>query len=168
MRFLPRLLLLALVLGGIGCGGVKQLLPDPDAKTWVEVVPPPPAAVTPAKPLLNTPHLAPPVIVEPHYDGPSAADLAVRPAKHPDAYQQALRAAWKELKANHVPAQVLTIALNQAIAGGYVPVPDLSMPPDPGQLDLSTGGLGALLLAIVAAIVRRLGNPPSTSTTLKE
>lgn len=156
-----RLLLLAIVFTAFGCGGVKKMLPDPDAKTWQEVV-----SVVAPTPVLR-PSMAPVVLSSPVFlpmppDAPSAADRAAQAGNRDNAYEQALRAAWKEMKANHVPVKVLTIAVQQAVQGGLIS--GLEMPPDPGRLDLSTGGLSALLLAIVAGLLKWLFAASSTST----
>ena len=151
MHTFSRFLLLVLTLGAFGCGSVKQMVPDPDAKTWQDVV----SAVVdaPALPPVAVPAAFPPPVFLPMPpDAPSAADRAAQ-AKGGNTEQDVLRAAWKELKARHVPARVLTIALQQLSQGGFAD--NLAMPPDPGLLDLSTGGLGALLLAIVAGLLKR-------------
>ena len=164
MHSSSRLLLLMLVLGVAGCGGVRQILSEPYTKTWVDVVPAPPVAA-----VLPAPH-APPVALPPGIlplrpDAPSAADRAAQAGRPRDAYKEMLRAVWKEFKDNHVPAQVLTIVLNRALHQELAP--DLSMPPAPGQVDVSTGGLAALLLALVVGLLKRRFAPSGSSTSQK-
>ncbi len=166
MRKTFHLLLLALVLGSLGCGSVKRMVPDTDF--WRDEVPTTVARTPtpqPALPALRAPAAIPAPFALADLDGPSAADRAAQAAlgaiKAGDPDQGALRAAWRYLRDHHVPAQVLTIALHEL--DRRAADPGLAMPADPGQLDLSTGGLGAVLLAALVLLFKRLTHrhPPS-------
>ena len=167
MKKLLPLFLLALLLGSLGCSSVKRMTPD--TAFWRDEVPTTvvrPPTVIPALPALRAPAATPAPFsadLDRPPDGPSAADRAAQAARGAtsagDLDRGVLRAAWRYLGEHHVPAQVLTIALQQL--DRRADDPGLAMPADPGQLDLSTGGLGAVLLALLAILIKKLPFPSS-------